>query len=147
MYIILCLYFTNIYVMLKFLKNIIVSILAYGFILYIVNQYSAWWFWVRSWFLVESTQYNVVLTFIVLALFFWIVNNIVKMVLKALTIPLKYLTLWLFSLVLNMLMIYIFEYLVNNSNIWVMITLGTIIQVFALSLIIALVYFLIKRVI
>lgn len=133
--------------MLKFLKNIIVSILAYGFILYIVNQYSAWWFWVRSWFLVESTQYNVVLTFIVLALFFWIVNNIVKMVLKALTIPLKYLTLWLFSLVLNMLMIYIFEYLVNNSNIWVMITLGTIIQVFALSLIIALVYFLIKRVI
>jgi len=43
-------------------------------------------------------------------------------------------------------MIYVFEYLVNNSDMGVVIHLGTIIQVFALSLIIALVYFLIKKI-
>jgi uncharacterized membrane protein YvlD (DUF360 family) len=128
------------YIMLKILKNIIVSIFSYALILYLVYKYS-WW-----WFDVEATQYNVFFTFILLALFFWIVNNIIKIVLKILTIPLKYLTLWSFSLVLNMTMVYLFEYLVNNYSIGVRIHLGTFVQVFVLSLFISLLYILIKKI-
>ncbi|OQY40706.1 MAG: hypothetical protein B6229_01055 [Spirochaetaceae bacterium 4572_7] len=56
------------------------------------------------------------LTFGILAIIFWIVNSIVKGVLKILTLPLRFITLGLFSLVLNMLMMYIFEFVVNNYS-------------------------------
>ena len=109
--------------------------------LYVIHKYTEWWFWV------EATQYDVFATFGILAAAFWLVNNVVKGVLKVLTIPLKYLTFGLFSLVLNVLMIYVFEFLVNNSSVGVFIHLGTIVQVFLLSLIVTVIAFIIKKII
>lgn len=125
----------------KFLRRLIFSIILYWITLYIIHKYSGWWFWV------EATQYDVFLTFGILAAIFWVVNNIVKVVLRILTIPLKYITFGLFSLVLNMLMMYIFEFLVNNSTMGVTIHLWTIVQVFVLSLVVTVVAFLIKKII
>lgn len=124
----------------KLLRRLIVSVLVYGVMLFLVHKYSWGWFWV------EATQYDVFLTFGILAAVFWLINNVGKFVLKILTIPLKYLTLGLFSLVLNMLVIYIFEFLVNNSAMWVMVHLGTIVQVFILSLVVTTIAFLIKKI-
>lgn len=127
--------------MLNFLKSFILNILLHGLILYLFSHY------IPSWFYVESLQYNVFLTFLILAILFWIVNNIIKVILQILTIPLKYLTFGLFSLVLNMFMLYLFEYFVNNSVTGITIHLGTFIQVFLLSLSVAVVSFLIKKII
>jgi len=123
----------------KLIRRLIVSVILYGVTLYLVHRYSGGWFWV------EATQYDVFLTFGILAAIFWVVNNIVKYILKILTIPLKYLTLGLFSLVLNILIVYIFEFLVNNSSMWVIVHLWTIVQVFILSLVIVVIAFLIKK--
>lgn len=130
----------------KLIKRLVVSIALYWLILYLVSTYSAWWFWPDKWFWVEPSQYNVFFTFGILAAIFWVVNNIVKYILKILTIPLKYLTLGLFSFVLNTMMIYMFEFLINNSSMWVTVHLWTIIQVFILSLFVVLVSFLIKKI-
>ena len=125
----------------KFLRHLLFSIIIYGIMLYIVHKYSEWWFWV------EATQYDVFVTFWILAVVFWVINNVVKVVLKILTIPLKYITFGLFSLVLNVLMIYIFEFLVNNSTMGVIVHLWTIVQVFLLSLVVTIIAFIIKKII
>lgn len=127
--------------MLRFLKSLLFSILIYWILLYVIHQYTNWLFWV------EATQYDVFLTFGILAIVFWLVHNVIKVILKVLTIPLKYLTFGAFSLVLNVLMLYVFEFLVNNSTTGVIIHLGTIVQVFILSLIVTVVTFLIKKII
>lgn len=126
--------------MLKKAKGLILSIILYGVALYLLHNY------MPIWFHVESVQHNEILTFLILALLFWIVNNIVKVILKILTIPLKYLTFGLFSLVLNMFLIYLFEYFVNNSDLWIKIFLGDIWQVFLLSLYVAVVSAIIKKI-
>ena len=124
----------------KFIRHLLLSILFYWIALYLIHKYS------DGWLIIQATQYNVFLTFGILAAIFWVVNNVVKVILRVLTIPLKYLTLWLFSLVLNMLMMYVFEYLVNNSSVWVIIHLWTIVQVFILSLAVTVLAFLIKKI-
>jgi len=124
----------------KFIRHLLLSILFYGVALYLIHKYS------DGWLIIQATQYNVFLTFGILAAIFWVVNNVVKVILKVLTIPLRFITLWLFSLVLNILMMYIFEYLVNNSSVWVIIHLWTIIQVFILSLAVTVLAFLIKKI-
>lgn len=124
----------------KFLRHLLFSIIFYGIMLYIIHKYTTWWFWV------EATQYDVFVTFGILALAFWLINNVIKVVLKILTIPLKYLTFGLFSLVLNVLMIYVFEFLVNNSSVGVIIHLWTIVQVFLLSLVVTIIAFIIKKI-
>ncbi|MBQ2599968.1 phage holin family protein [bacterium] len=53
--------------------------------MFVLHQYT-------DWFWIEATEYDVFLTFILLAILFWIVNNIVKAVLKFLSLPLTYLT-------------------------------------------------------
>lgn len=133
--------------MFKLLKNILVNVLIYWIILYVVHTYSAGIFWDWAWFFVESTQYTVILTFFVLALIFWFINNVVKFVFKVLTLPLKYITFWLFSLVLNMLMIYVFEYALSSYDFGIVIYLGSFLQVFVFSLAISISYILIKKII
>ncbi|HPK27744.1 MAG TPA: phage holin family protein [Candidatus Absconditabacterales bacterium] len=124
----------------KVLKDLILNILLHGLALFLLNKYLPSWFWV------ESVQYTVVITFLILAILFWIINNIIKVVLKILTIPLKYMTFGLFSLVLNMFMLYLFEYFVNNSGIGITVHLGTFFQVFVISLYVAIVSFIIKKI-
>ena len=124
----------------KLIRHLVLSILLYGVALYLVHRYT------DGWLVIQATKYNVFLTFGILAAIFWVVNNVVKVILRVLTIPLKYLTLGLFSLVLNMLMLYVFEYLVNNSSVWVIIHLWTVVQVFILSLAVTVLAFLVKKI-
>ncbi|MCK9466836.1 MAG: phage holin family protein [Candidatus Absconditabacterales bacterium] len=125
---------------LRTLKDLILNILLHGLALFLLNKY------LPSWFGVESLQYSPVITFLVLAILFWIINNIIKVILKILTIPLKYMTFGLFSLVLNMFILYLFEYFVNNYLIGITISLGTFIQVFLISLYVAITSFIIKKI-
>lgn len=124
----------------RLLKSLLFSILIYGVFLFALHQYTDWWFWV------EATEYDVFLTFILLAILFWIINNIVKVVLKFLSLPLTYLTFWSFTLILNVLLMYIFEYFVNWSWLWIVVHLWNLVQVVLMSFVASSVAFLIKKI-
>lgn len=123
----------------RVLKSLLFSILIYGIFLFALHQYTD-----RFW--IEATEYDVFLTFILLAILFRIVNNIVKAVLKFLSLPLTYLTFWSSVLVLNVILMYVFEYLVNGSWLWITVKIWNFVQVVLMSLVASFIAFLIKKI-
>ena len=123
----------------RILKSLLFSVLIYGIFLFVLHQYT-------DWFWVEATEYDVFLTYILLAILFWIVNNIVKAVLKFLSLPLTYLTFWSSVLVLNVILMYVFEYLVNGSGLWITVKIWNFVQVVLMSLVASFIAFLIKKI-
>lgn len=123
----------------RILKSLLFSVLIYGIFLFVLHQYT-------DWFWVEATEYDVFLTFILLAILFWIVNNIVKAVLKFLSLPLTYLTFWSSVLILNVILMYVFEYLVNGSGLWITVKIWNFIQVILMSVVASFIAFLIKKI-
>jgi len=126
--------------MMKLLKELIINILFNTIILYVVNEYFN-----QIWFNVISTNYNIITTFLILWIIFWFLNNILKKILKIVTIPLKIITLWLSSIIINILIFYVFEAVINNSNLWITINISSIVSVIILSIIITISYFLIRK--
>ncbi len=124
----------------RILKSLLFSVLIYGIYLFLLHQYTDWRFWV------EATEYDIFLTFILLAILFWIVNGIVKWVLKFLSLPLTYLTFGSFTMVLNVVLMYIFEYIVNWSGLWIVVHIGNIVQVVLMSLVSSFIAFLIRKI-
>lgn len=124
----------------KLLKELIINILFNTIILYVVNEYFN-----QIWFNVISTNYNIITTFLILWIIFWFLNNILKKILKIVTIPLKIITLWLSSIIINILIFYVFEAVINNSNLWITINISSIVSVIILSIIITISYFLIRK--
>ncbi len=123
----------------RVLKSLLFSVLIYGIFLFALHQYT-------DWFRIEATEYDVFLTFVLLAILFWIVNNVVKAVLKFLSLPLTYLTFWSSVLVLNVILMYVFEYLVNGSWLWITVKIWNFIQVVLMSLVASFIAFLIKKI-
>ena len=126
----------------RVIKSLLFSVLVYGVFLFLLHHYNEyiWWFWV------ESTPFDVFLTFILLAVLFWIINTIVKGVLKFLSLPLTYLTFWSFTLVLNVILLYIFEYIVDWYWLWIVVHLWNFIQVICMSFVSSFIAFLIKKI-
>lgn len=123
----------------KVLRSLLFSVLVYGVFLFVLHQYT-------NWFWIQATEYDVFLTFILLAILFRIVNNIVKWVLKFLSLPLTYLTFWSSVLVLNVILMYIFEFLVDGSWLWITVQLWKFYYVVLMSFIASLIAFLIKKI-
>lgn len=94
--------------MFRAIIRLITFILFNALVLYLIDLYSP------GWFEITSTQYNVYITFLFLAVLFFITNTLLKQLLKLVTFPLKYLTLGLSTLLLNIFVIYLFEYVVNK---------------------------------
>ena len=124
----------------RVLKSLLFSVLVYWIFLFVLHQYTDWRFWV------EATEYDVFLTFILLAVLFRIVNNLVKWILKFLSLPLTYLTFWSSVLVLNVILMYVFEYLVNGSGLWITVHIWNFVQVVLMSFVASFVAFLIKKI-
>ena len=123
----------------RVLKSLLFSILIYGIFLFVLHQYT-------DWFWIEATEYDVFLTFILLAILFRIVNNFVKAVLKFLSLPLTYLTFWASVLVLNVILMYVFEYLVNGLWLWITVKIWNFAQVVLMALAASIIAFLIKKI-
>ena len=123
----------------RVLKSLLFSILIYGIFLFVLHQYT-------DWFWIEATEYDVFLTFILLAILFRIVNNFVKAVLKFLSLPLTYLTFWASVLILNVILMYVFEYLVDGSWLWITVKIWNFAQVVLMALAASIIAFLIKKI-
>lgn len=126
----------------KPLKHLIVNIIVNGAILYIIVNYIP-----ELGFKIQSIYKDTYIIFGILGIIFWLINSVLKKVLNILTLPVRMITLWLSSLLLNIIVLYIFEQTVNYLDLGIVVQLGTIIQTLVLSVILSAVYFVIKKVI
>lgn len=126
----------------KTLKHLIITIAVNWLLLYIISKYIP-----EAWLKIVSEYSDQIVIFWFLWLVFRITNGIIKKILNIVTIPLKLVTLWLSSIVLNVLMFYFFEQFINYLDVWIQVQLWNIIQVVILSVFMTLSYFLIKKII
>jgi len=131
----------------KRIKHLIINIIINWTILYLVSQYLP-----KLQFSIEASNYGLIITFLLLWAIFWFLNTILKKVLNIITLPLKVLTLWLSSLLINIWIFYLFEILINEANIGIEIQIYTgwglnkLLAVFILSIIITTTYHIIKKI-
>lgn len=122
----------------KIIKNLIANIVVSWVLLYVFNYYSIG---IKISFTnpeIWNSIISLVWTFLVLGLVFWIFNSPIKWILKTLSCPVNFLTLWLASIAINVLVFYMFTYVVNNYlDLGVSIQLWAIRQTLILSFIMA----------
>ncbi len=122
----------------KLIKNLIANIVISWALLYVFNYYSIW---IKISFSnpeIENSIISLVWAFLILGLIFRIFNSPIKWILKTLTCPINFLTLWLASIIINVLVFYMFAYIVNTFLDWeVVVKLWEIWQTLILSFIMA----------
>jgi len=91
----------------KIVKDIILSVLINAGILYFVSS--------NKFGLVIESKADVFQVFLLLGLVFWIVNFGIKRVLHIITFPLKFLTLGISSIVINVGVFYFFQWFINEN--------------------------------
>ena len=118
----------------KLIKNLIANIVISWALLYVFNYYSIW---IKISFSnpeIENSIISLVWAFLILGLIFRIFNSPIKWILKTLTCPINFLTLWLASIIINVLVFYMFAYIVNTFLDWeVVVKLWEIWQTLILS--------------
>ena len=122
------------------LNKILTAIFINTLVIYIISKYLPWLGFHISF---NSCSLEV---YLAVWFIFWILNEIVKKVVKFLTLPLNILTLGLFSILINIWFLYLFAYIMNNyfMNL-ATVSLGTFIQVALLSVIIWLLNLFLKK--
>ena len=91
----------------KIVKDIILSVLINAGILYFVSS--------NKFGLVIESKADIFEVFLLLGLVFWIVNFGIKRVLHIITFPLKFLTLGISSIVINVGVFYFFQWFINEN--------------------------------
>lgn len=120
----------------KIIKNLIANIVVCWILLYVFNYFSLWIKFTFSNPAIESSIISLVSIFLMLGFVFRVFNSPIKWLLKTLSCPVNFLTLWLASIVINVLIFYIFAYVVNNYlDRWVTVKLWEIWQTLILSFI------------
>ncbi|MEI6672563.1 MAG: phage holin family protein [bacterium] len=95
----------------------------------------------------QAIYQDTYLIFGILGILFWLINSVLKRILNILTLPVRLITLGASSLLLNIIVLYIFEQTVNYLDLGITVQLGTLIQTAILSLILSTIYFIIKKII
>lgn len=126
----------------KPLKHLLVNVVVNGVVLYAIVYYIP-----ELGFKIQSVYKDTYIIFGILGIVFWLINSVLKKILNILTLPVRLVTLGLSSLLLNIIVLYIFEQTVNYLDLGIMVQLGTLIQTFILSIIISAIYFIIKKII
>lgn len=124
----------------KFIKDIVLSILINAGILYWLSFY--------NFGILIETQGSVVKSYLILGFLFWIVNFWLKKILHIVSFPLKLLTFGLFSIVINVGVIYFFANLINTyyGEIATITLPSEWIKVLFLSIIISFAYALLSKI-
>ena len=120
----------------KIIKNLIANIVVCGILLFLFDRF---WIGISIDFVNASAAGSIVYlvwTFLVLWFVFWVFNSPIKRILKTLSFPVNFITLWLVSVVINVLVFYLFAFVVNNYlDLWVAVKLWAIWQTLILSVI------------
>lgn len=109
-------------------------------IVYIISKYIPW-----LWFHISFHQCSLEIYLIVWAIF-WLIDVVWKKIFKIFTLPLNFLTLWIFWILVNIWFIYLFQYIVN-TYIWTIsnVELWTLVQVFIVSVVVYILNLLFKK--
>jgi uncharacterized membrane protein YvlD (DUF360 family) len=122
----------------KIVKNLIANVVICGALLFVFNYYSIW---IKINFADPQTQQSIITlvwAFLILWFVFRIFNSPIKRILKTLSCPVNFLTLWLASIAINVLVFYMFAYAINNYlDLWMSVQLWEIWQTLILSFIMA----------
>lgn len=124
----------------KFIKDIVLSILINAGILYWLSFY--------NFGILIETQGSVIKSYLILGFLFWIVNFWLKKILHIVSFPLKFLTFGIFSIVINVGVIYFFANLINTyyGEIATITLPSEWIKVLFLSIIISFAYALLSKI-
>lgn len=101
-------YFIHFIWMRKFIKDILLSIIINAIILYWLNYY-------QFWISIETTYWNAIEAYFILGFIFWIVNFWLKKIISLISFPLRRLSFWLISILINVWILYFFENLINTK--------------------------------
>lgn len=134
--------------MFRFLLHLLSIAIVNWFLLYSVVRYF-------PEFGLEIQVPSLLLGYLVLWAIFWFFYEVVRNVLKIFSFPLAFLTMWLSTVFINVLIFYLFAYVVNNYLVlnysWFGVVLGTIWQTFILSVVLffvmRVVHFIISKII
>ncbi len=122
----------------KIIKNLIANVVICGALLFVFNYYSIW---IKITFVNPEMQKSIITlvwAFLILWFVFWVFNSPIKRILKTLSCPVNFLTLWLASIAINVLVFYLFAFAINNYlDLWVTVQLWQIWQTLILSFIMA----------
>ena len=120
----------------KIIKNLIANIVICWALLFVFNYYSIWIKISFSNPSIENSIISLIWAFLILGFIFRVFNSPIKRILKTLSCPVNFMTLWLASIVINVLVFYMFAFVVNNYLDWeVMVKLWEIWQTLILSVI------------
>jgi putative membrane protein len=126
----------------KIIKHFVITIVINAVLLYVIANHIP-----ELWFKISSVYQDTLIIFWALGVGFWIINSLLRSILKALTLPIKYLTLGISGLIINVLLLYVFEQLINYADVGITVSLGTLTQTFILSLIVTVVHLIVKKVV
>lgn len=122
------------------IHKILSSIFIYSLILYFIAKYCP-----QLWFsILPSESINIEIILLLWAIF-WAINDIIKSILKLITLPFRILSLWLLWIGINIAVFYWYQYIISSLDIWIQIQLWTIVQIIILSIIIGIVNLLFKN--
>lgn len=122
------------------INRILSTVFLNALVVYIITKYiPSLWFSIEMW-----TDFNLEI-FLVIWAVFWLVNDVLKRVIKIIALPITFITLWLFSIVINVAIFYVFKAVVNSMDIWIVVLLWTVWQVFLLSIVTWILNLLLKK--
>lgn len=134
-------------ILMKIIKSLVVNIVICWALLYLFNYYQLW---INIEFINNTTQnslIDLIWVFLILWLIFRIFNFPIKWILKTLSCPINFLTLWLLSLAINVLIFYLFAFVANNLLDWeIVVHLWTVLQTLILSFIMAIWFSILKKI-
>ena len=134
-------------ILMKIIKSLVVNIVICWALLYLFNYYQLW---INIEFINNTTQnslIDLIWVFLILWLIFRIFNFPIKWILKTLSCPINFLTLWLLSLAINVLIFYLFAFVANNLLNWeIVVHLWTVLQTLILSFIMAIWFSILKKI-
>ena len=136
--------FTLLELMRRFIKDIVLSILINAGILFALNYY-------QFGIIIEPVAKDSTTVFeayVILWALFWIINYWLKSVIHFISTPLKWLSFWIVSILINVGILYFFQYFIN-SNYWdiARVTLSDDpIRVFIISIVVSFAYALLSKI-
>lgn len=124
----------------KFIKDIFLSIIINAVILYALNYYN-------FWIMIETTYWNQIEAYFVLWFIFWIVNFVLKKIINLISFPLRWLSFWLISILINVWVLYFFENFINTnySDIAIVTLSWDWVRVLIISVVVSLAYSLLSK--
>ncbi len=125
----------------KYIKHFFLYVLFGSALLYFVANFFPW-----LWFTLQSDYSNTIVIYLFLGIVSWLINVVFKWILSLLTFPISTLTFGLFSLVLNFVLLYVFEQFINYLDLGLYVYLWNVVQVFVLSCLLSFVYLLVKKI-